>query len=243
MHDFAKHPLRPVLIPVVDHAQGDKGDQRAVASLLATALTQRVAQVCPVTAVDPLPVSKVGVGLKQLLLQGAEQIVLVPWTLQGATADLIGATLLALGRWEKRAVSVTTMVRPLVHVLGASPAGALGGLIVVQERLDPYVAQLPGWQKVYTMLRSGRVHILLPGSLQQHRSHRIERDVSQLEMALLYELCPEVREHGSPRLDTRHINDGAIYANYLVRLLRKAIELAFLPQVLSFESCSNHRQY
>ncbi len=227
MHDVAKHPHRPVIIPVVDHAQGDKSEQHVVATLLAAALAQRVAQVRPVTAIDPLPVSKLGVGLKQLLLQSVEQMVLVPWTLQNGTADLMGATLLALGRWEKRTLSITTIPRPLVHVHGASPAGAFGGLLAVQERLDPYVAQLPGWQKVYTILQSGRVHILLPSSLQQHRSHRNERDVSQLEMALLYELCPEGREHGLSRLDATLINDGAIYAGYLARLLTEAIELAF----------------
>jgi len=240
MHDIAKHPHRPVIIPVVDHAQGDKGEQ--LAPLLASALAQRVARVRSVTAVDPLPLSEVGVSIKHLLLQRAEQIVLVPWTLQNGTVDLIGAMLLALGQWEKRTLSITTVERPLVHVHGASPAGSFGGLHAVQERLDPLVALLPGWQKVYTMLRSGSVHILLPCSLQKHRSRRNEKDVSQLELALLYELGPEQRELALSRMDTMLINDGAIYANYLTRLLGEAIELAFLPQVLSLDRCSNAHQ-
>ena len=111
--------------------------------------------------------------------------------------------------------------------------GPLGGLICVQERLDPYVALLPGWPNVYTCLQAGQARLLLLCAHQTHGPLGQEKDISPLEIALLHELCPDQGERGVPRLDAMLVRDGAIYAGYLVQLLRAVIETAFPHAVLS----------
>src|SRR5713101_3238314 len=76
----------PVLVPVVDGTPSDESGQQHVATLLVTAITQRVERLCPVTTIEPVAMSDVEAGLKNLLRQGVQQIVLVPWCLQDATA-------------------------------------------------------------------------------------------------------------------------------------------------------------
>ena len=117
------------------------------------------------------------------------------------------------------------MVSPFVSPL-------LGGLICVQERLDPCIALSPGWLKVYTCLQVGQERILLLCSFQIYTFLQREKDISPLEIALLHELCPDQGERGVPRLDAMLVHDGAIYAGYLVQLLCAVIETAFPPAVL-----------
>src|SRR5712692_1317866 len=80
---------RPVLVPVMDGTQSDERGHPAVATLLVTAITQRVERLCPVTTTEPVALSDVEAGLKNLLHQGVQQIVLVSWCLQDASTDLI----------------------------------------------------------------------------------------------------------------------------------------------------------
>jgi hypothetical protein len=227
------HLHRPVLVPVVDRTPSDEHGHPAVATLLVTAITQRVEWLCPVTTTEPVAVSDMEAGLTHLLRQGVQQIVLVPWCLQYASPDLIKRTGSVLQQARPGKVDITTMQRPMLSVHGASPMGPLGGLICVQERLDPYVALLPGWPKVYTCLQAGQVDLLLLCAHQSHGPLGREKDISPLEIALLHELCPDQGERGVPRLDAMLARDGAIYAGYLVQLLRAVIETAFPHAVLS----------
>ncbi len=227
------HLYRPVLVPVIDRTSSDESGQQHVATLLVTAITQRVERLCPVTTTEPVAVSDVEAGLKHLLRQGVQQIVLVPWCLQDASTDLIKRAASVLEQASPGKVDITTMQRPLLPVHGASPMGPLGGLICVQERLDPYIALLPGWPKVYTCLQAGQAHILLLCAFQKHTFLQREKDISPLEIALLHELCPDQGERGLPRLDAMLVRDGAIYAGYLIQLLRVVIETAFPHAVLS----------
>lgn len=221
------HLHRSVFVPVVDHTPSDEHGHPAVATLLVTAIIQRVERLCPVTMIEPVAITDVEAGLTHLLNQGVQQIVLVPWCLQDASPDLIKRTASVLQQARPGKVDITTMQRPLLPVHGASPMGPLGGLICVQEQLDPYVARLPGWGKVYMCLQAGEVHLLLLSAHQTHGPLGQEKDISPLEIALLYELCPDQGEHDVPRLDAMLVRDGAIYAGYLVQLLRAVIETAF----------------
>jgi hypothetical protein len=223
----------PVLVPVVDRTPSDESGQQHVATLLVTAITQRVERLCPVTTIEPVAISEMEARLKNLLHQGVQQIVLVPWCLQHASADLIKHTTSVLQQVSQSELDVTTMQRPLIPVHGASPMGPLGGLICVQERLDPFVALLPGWPKVYTCLQAGQTHLLLLCARQTHTLPQRYKDISSLEIALLYELCSDQGEPGVPRLDAMLVRDGAIYAGYLVQLLCAVIETAFPHAVLS----------
>jgi len=227
------HLRHPVLVPVVDRTSSDESGQQHVAMLLVTAITQRVERLRPVTTIEPVAMSDVVAGLTHLLRQGVQQIVLVPWCLQDASPNLIKRTASVLQQARPGEVDVTTMQRPLIPVHGASPMGPLGGLICVQERLDPYVALLPGWPKVYTCLQVGQARILLLCAFQKHTFLQREKDISPLEIALLHELCPDQGERGVPRLDAMLVRDGAIYAGYLVQLLRAVIETAFPHAILS----------
>jgi len=227
------HRYRPVLVPVVDQTQSDERGHPALATLLVTAITQRVERLCPVTTTEPVAVSDMEAGLTHLLHQGVQQIVLVPWCFQHASPDLIKRTSSVLQQARPGKVDITTMQRPLLPVHGASPMGPLGGLICVQERLDPYVALLPGWPKVYTCLQAGQTHFLLLCARQTHTLPQRYKDISSLEIALLYELCPDRGEPGVPRLDAMLVRDGAIYAGYLIQLLRAVIETAFPHAVIS----------
>ncbi len=227
------HLYRPVLVPIVDRTQSDEHGHPAVATLLVTAIIQRVERLCSVTMIEPVAMSDMEARLKHLLHQGVQQIVLVPWCLQHASADLIERTASVLQQARQGELDVTTMQRPLLPVHGASPMGPLGGLICVQERLDPYVALLPGWPKVYTCLQAGQAHILLLCAFQKQAFLGREKGISPLEIALLHELCPDQGERGVPRLDAMLVRDGAIYAGYLVQLLRAVIETAFPHAVLS----------
>jgi hypothetical protein len=227
------HLYRPVLVPVVDRTSSDESGQQHVATLLATAITRRVERLYPVTMIEPVAVSDVEAGLTHLLHQGMQQIVLVPWCLQHASTDLIKRTASVLQRARQGELDVTTMQRPLLPVHRATPMGPLGGLICVQERLDPYVALLPGWGKVYTCLQVGQARILLLCTFQKHTFLGREKDISPLEIALLHELCPDQGERGVPRLDAMLVRDGAVYAGYLIQLLRAVIETAFPHAVLS----------
>jgi hypothetical protein len=232
-NNSATHLYRPVLVPVVDRTSSDESGQPHVATLLLTAILQRVERLYPVTMIEPVAMSDVETALKHLLHQGIQQIVLVPWCLQDASTDLIKRTSSALQQVSPGKVDITTMQRPLLPVHGASPMGPLGGLTCVQDRLDPYVALLPGWPKVYTCLQAGQAHLLLLCARQTHGPLRQDRDSSPLEIALLHELCPDQGERGVPRLDAMLVRDGAIYAGYLVQLLRAVIETAFPHTVLS----------
>ena len=87
--------------------------------------------------------------------------------------------------------------------------------------------------KVYTYMQSGRANILLLCCGQKQTFLRQEKDISPLEIALLHELCPDQGERGLPRLDAMLVRDGAIYAGYLVQLLRAVIEMAFPHLTLS----------
>ncbi len=227
------HRYRPVLVPVVDGTQSDEPGLPAVATLLVTAITQRVERLCSVTTTEPVAMSDVEAGLKNLLHQGVQQIVLVPWCLQDASIDLIKRAASVLQQARQGELDVTTMQRPVLHVHGASPVGPLGGLICVQERLDPSIALLPGWPKVYTCLQAGQTHLLLLCARQTHTFPQRYKDISSLEIALLYQLCPDQGERGVPRLDAMLVRDGAIYAGYLVQLLCAVIETAFPHIVLS----------
>ncbi len=227
------HLHHPVLVPVVDGTQSDDHGRPAVATLLVTAMIQRVERLCPVTMIEPVAVSDVEAGLTHLLHQGVQQIVLVPWCLQHASPDLIKRTASVLQQVRPGEVDIMTMQRPLLPVHGASPVGPLGGLICVQERLDPYVALLPGWPKVYTCLQAGPAHILLLCARQTHTLLQRYKDISSLEIALLHELCPDQGERDVLRLDAMLVRDGAIYAGYLVQFLRAVIETAFPLAVLS----------
>ncbi len=223
----------PVLVPVVDGTPSDESGPQHVATLLVTAITQRVERLCPVTTIEPVAMSDVEAGLKNLLRQGVQQIVLVPWCLQDASTDLIKRAASVLQQARPGKVDITTMQRPLIPVHGASPMGPLGGLICVQERLDPYVAILPGWGKVYTCLQAGQANILLLCCGQKQTFLQRENDISPLEIALLHELCPDQGECGLPRIDAMLERDGAIYAGYLIQLLRAVIETVFPHAVLS----------
>jgi hypothetical protein len=227
------HLDRPVLVPVVDQTPSDERRHPAVAALLVTAITQRVEWLCHVTTTEPVAISDVEAGLKHLLHQGVQQIVLVPWCLQHAPTDLMSRAASVLQQARPGKLDITTMQRPLVPVHGASPMGPLGGLICVQERLDPYVALLPGWPKVYTCLQAGQTHLLLLCARQTHTLPQRSKDISSLELALLYELCSDQEEPGVPRLDAMLVRDGAIYAGYLVQLLHVVIETAFPHAVRS----------
>ncbi len=211
----------------------DEHGHPAVATLLVTAITRRVERLCPVTTTEPVAVSDVEAGLTHLLHQGMQQIVLVPWCLQHASTDLIKRAASVLQQVRPGEVDITTMQRPLIPVHGASPMGPLGGLICVQERLDPYITLLPGWGKVYTCLQAEQAYILLLCAFQKHASLQREKDISPLEIALLHELCPDQGERGLPRLDAMLVRDGAIYAGYLVQLLRAVIDTTFLHPMLS----------
>lgn len=227
------HLHRPVLVPVVDRTPSDERGHPAVATLLVTAIIQRVERLCPVTTTEPVAVSEVEAGLTHLLRQGVQQIVLVPWCLQHASTDLIKRAASVLQQARPGKVDITTMQRPLLAVHGASPMGPLGGLICVQERLDPSVGLLPGWPKVYTCLQAEQAHLLLLCAFQKHTIFQREKNSSPLEIALLHELCPDQGERDVPRLDAMLVRDGAIYAGYLVQLLRAVIETAFPHAVLS----------
>ncbi len=227
------HLYRPILVPVVDGTPSDEHGHSAVATLLVTAIIQRVERLCPVTMIEPVAVSDMEAGLTHLLHQGMQQIVLVPWCLQHASTDLIKRAASVLQQARPGELDITTMQRPRIPVHGASPMGPLGGLICVQERLDPYVALLPGWPKVYACLQAEQAHILLLSARQTHGPLGREKDSSPLEIALLHELCPDQGERGVPRLDAMLVRDGAIYAGYLVQLLRAVIETAFPHPVLS----------
>jgi hypothetical protein len=227
------HQYRPVLVPVVDGTLSDERDQQHVATLLVTAIIHRLERLCPVTMIEPVAISDVEAGLTHLLRHGIQQIVLVPWCLQHASTDLIKRAASVLQQARQGKVDITTMQRPLLPVHGASPMGPLGGLICVQERLDPYVALLPGWPKVYTCLQAGQAHILLMCAHQTYGPLWREKNSSPLKIALLHELCPDQAERGEPRLDAMLVRDGAIYAGYLVQLLRAVIETAFPHIVLS----------
>jgi hypothetical protein len=227
------HRYRPVLVPVVDRTLSDERGHPAVAAHLVTAILQHVERLCPVTMAEPVAVSDMEAGLTHLLHQGVQQIVLVPWCHQHASPDLIKRAASVLQQARPGKVDITTMHRPLLPVHGASPMGPLGGLICVQERLDPYVALLPGWPKMYTCLQAGQAHLLLLDARQTHTFFQREQDISPLEIALFHELCPDQRERDVPRLDTMLVRDGAIYAGYLVQLLRAVIETAFPHAVLS----------
>jgi hypothetical protein len=233
INNSVTHLYRPVLVPVVDRTSSDESGQQHVATLLVTAITQRVERLCPVTTIEPVAMSDMEAGLKNLLHQSVQQIVLVPWCLQHASADLIKHTASVLQQARPGEVDITTMQRPLLPVHGASPVGPLGGFICVQERLDPSVALLPGWPKVYTCLQAGQAHILLLCARQTHTFFQREKNISPLEIALLHELCPDQGERDVPRLDAMLVRDGAIYAGYLVQLLRAVIETAFPHAVLS----------
>ena len=224
---------RPVLVPAVDQTPSDERGHPAVATLLVSAITQRVERLCPVTTTEPVALSDVEAGLKNLLHQGVQQIVLVPWCLQDASANLISSVASMLQQASPDKLDITTMQRPVLHVHGASPMGPLGGLIHVQERLDPYVALLPGWGKVYTRMQSGLANILLLCARQTYTPLQGNKDISPLEIALLHELCPGQGERGLPRLDAMLVRDGAIYAGYLVQLLRVVINTTFPHPMLS----------
>jgi hypothetical protein len=230
------HLSGPILVPVVDGTPSDEHGHPPVARLLVTAIIQRVERLCPVTLIEPVALSDVETALKYLLHQGVRQIVLVPWCLQHASADLIERTASVLQQAHQGELDFTTIQRPLLPVHGASPMGPLGGLIYAQERLDPYVALLPGWPKVYTCLQAGEAHLLLLSAHQTHGLLGQEKDISPLEIALLHELCPDQGESVVPCLDAMLVRDGAIYAGYLVQLLRAVIEMAFPHAVLSHGS-------
>src|SRR5260370_19832378 len=66
-----------VLVAVVDRTLSDESGQQHVAMLLVTAITQRVERLCPVTTIEPVAMSDMEAGLKHLLHQGVQQIVLV----------------------------------------------------------------------------------------------------------------------------------------------------------------------
>jgi hypothetical protein len=227
------HLHHPVLVPVVDHTSSDECGQQHVATLLVTAMIQRVERLCPMTMIEPVAMSDMEAHLTHLLHQGIQEIVLVPWCLQHVSPDLIKRTASVLQQARPGKLDITTMQRPLIPVHGASPMGPLGGLICVQERLDPYVALLPGWGKVYTCLQVGQAHILLLSARHTHEPLGRDKNSSPLEIALLYELCPDQGERGVPRLDSMLVRDGAIYAGYLVQLLCAVIETAFPHTVLS----------
>src|SRR5712691_11156790 len=113
------HLYRPVLVPVVDQTPSDDHGHPAVATLLVTAITRRVERLCPVTTTEPVVVSDVETALKNLLHRGVQQIVLVPWCLQHASADLIKRTASVLQQARPGELDVTTMPRPLLPVHGA----------------------------------------------------------------------------------------------------------------------------
>ncbi len=119
------HRYRPVLVPVVDGTQSDEPGLPAVATLLVTAITQRVERLCSVTTTEPVAMSDVEAGLKNLLHQGVQQIVLVPWCLQDASIDLIKCAASVLQQARQGELDVTTMQRPVLHVHGASRVGPL----------------------------------------------------------------------------------------------------------------------
>ena len=100
--------------------------------------------------------SDVEAGLKHLLHQGMQQIVLVPWCLQHASTDLIKRAASMLQQARPGEVDITTMQRPVLHVHGASPMGPLGGLICVQERLDPSVALCLAGRRCIRACKLGR---------------------------------------------------------------------------------------
>src|SRR5713101_7953034 len=109
---------RPVLVPVVDGTPSDECGHPAVATLLVTAIVQRVERLCPMTTTEPVAVSDVEAGLKHLLHQGVQQIVLVPWCLRDASADLIKSTASVLQQACQGRLDITTMQRPLLPVHG-----------------------------------------------------------------------------------------------------------------------------
>jgi hypothetical protein len=225
------HAGCPLILPVVEHTHLEGSEQASSEARFAMGMAQRIERACSVTIKEPVSRRELPACLDNLLRQHVHQLILLPWCLQGSTAELMASAASALR--QKGLVSTWTMRRPLVHVHGASSKGPLGGFISVQGQLDQYIAQLPGWHTMYTLLQAKQAAILVPQTAQVHMQFKQAKDIALLEMALFFELYPDQPPGRSYRLDAALLKDAEIYTGYLVQLLCSAIDSTFPPSLRS----------
>jgi hypothetical protein len=225
MHKMQADCNRLVLLPIVHHIYQDASKQPSPATLLVTAIVERAARFRPVTTSPLAAASDLPARLRFELEQGRRHVLLVPWGLQLRASELINelvSTLHPASEWQ---LHVETVQRPTIELPGVSPAGPLGGLLHIQQRLDHFVARLPGWHTAYTRIRTQQASILLLSSPHALTDQQAEKEFPQLEKALLSVLSTNKEEQGVPGLDTMLLKDTRVYTGYLLKLLQAVIDL------------------
>jgi hypothetical protein len=164
--------------------------------------------------------------------RGTRRMLVLPWHLPQATDELVTCASRALQRAGSAPASIamSTLKRSVIPAQGVSPTGPLGGLLPPQPRLDRLVERWPGWSQNSTLLRTGRVTILVQHASAMARDAGARSDEDeQLEQALWASLHPDRLSGKSARLETMLSRDGAIYARYLRDIMCAACDLLWCP--------------
>ena len=222
-----------LLVPVgACRAESARGSQSRQ-TLLAEALTGQVADMCPVKLHPWTSFACLESVLEvSARLRGTRRMLVLPWHLKQATAELVAYARTALQRAGSDPASINshTLKRPEVPVQGVSPAGPLGGLLPPQPRLDRLVERWLGWSQDATLVCTGRVGILVQHASALPRDTGASREEDeQLEQALWASLYPDRPAGKSRRLEPMLCRDGALYARYLRDILCAACDLLWCP--------------
>ncbi len=226
----------PYVLPIVEQTHQDDGEKPSMAALFVLALAQRLQNARSMSIEEPVSLRTLPTRLDHLLQQGVRQLLVLPWCLQEQTTELLEVTTDVVQSRVQSYLSTTIIPRPIVPVPGALPAGPFGGFLSVQDRLDRYVAQLPGWQTRYLHLETETTTLLIPNAPLHLSQCKHVRDIASLEMALFCTLCPDHRMCHTFHVDEALLRDATIYAAYLTQLLLRAMERAFPPVLL----CAEH---
>jgi hypothetical protein len=225
----------PLLLTLVEQTAVEQQAQSRVLEL-ASHMSWLVAQRLPVTVASPVCwveqtkqehifADLVYATLTTHLHQGFRRVLLVPWGGGHRTGSLIEPARKVLSAVTGEEVSLTEMALPPVHVDGISSRSVFGGLSSVQTQLGPLLEAFPGWDRTWTRLSAGQVHIVLlrsgEGTVQHSQIAVWERPTIQ---ALIAALCPQHTGFMTASERSVRQRDGEIYARYLASLLSAATE-------------------
>ncbi len=234
-------PEQPLLLPLVSeehfplHGNRQPSDSDGEEALC-YALIERIAQTHVVTIAEQVGMNSLASRLEHALSYGVTRMLLLPWNLHGATAQIASQAMNALHHTGAGTVSATSLL--LTHpatVAGVSPAGPLGGLLPPQPRLDRFVEAWPGWKHVYTVVRSEEIAVLvLHSSKAPSLSALSDRCASgkhrQLKQALAHTLHQNPDQQDE-RASLLH-RDSTIYVNYLSGMVTAALDALYsLPPI------------
>jgi hypothetical protein len=227
----------PVLLSLIDQAAGEQQAQSQHIANLASAVTRLVAQRLPVIAA-PLPgdielaseesafADQMSSTVTTYLQQGFRRLLLVPWGGRPRMGSLLELARRTLSAATGKAVSLTEMTLPHVHVDGVSARGAFGGYVSAQAQLSPLMEAFPRWDRTWVRLSAGDVRIVFlrasESTVQPLRSAESEGPAIK---ALTAALDPQHVGFMTAGERERWQRDGELYARYLASLLCAATAL------------------